>query len=187
MWPAKLPGEGAELYKAADALSRIMKDLGIAADGGKDSVSMAARVKDETVKAPNEVVISAYATVPDIRKVVTPDIKKPGESRLAIIDISDGKNRLGGSALAQALGQTGDECPDIEDPQKLVAAFNAVQELISKDLVLAGHDISDGGLVTTLIEMAMAGNCGIDIDLPSSGDSIISQLFSEEAGTGNRI
>ena len=172
MWPAKMPGEGAELYKAAAALSGIMTEIGIAVDGGKDSVSMAARVKDETVKAPNEVVISAYAPVPDIRKVVTPDIKKPGESMLAVIYITDGKNRLGGSALAQALGQTGGESPDIDDPEKLVSAFNAVQELISKDLVLAGHDISDGGIITALIEMAMSGNCGIDIDLPPAGESL---------------
>ncbi len=182
MWPAKLPGEGAELYRSAEALSRIMTDLGIAPDGGKDSVSMAARVGDETVKAPNEVVISAYAPVPDIGKIVTPDIKKPGQSSLAIIDISDGMARLGGSALVQALGQTGGDSPDIDDSQKLAAAFNAVQELISKDLVLSGHDISDGGLITALIEMAMAGNCGIDIDIPSQGKNNFEQLFAEEAG-----
>jgi len=182
MWPAKLPGEGAELYRAAKALSGIMIDLDIAADGGKDSVSMAARVKSETVKAPNELVISAYAPVPDIEKIVTPDIKKPGESKLAVIDISDGRARTGGSALAQALEQTGDECPDIDKPEKLKAAFNAVQELISEDLILAGHDISDGGLVTALAEMAMSGNCGINIDLPASEAGPIARLFSEEAG-----
>ena len=182
MWPAKLPGEGVELYRAAEALSRIMIEIGIAADGGKDSVSMAARVKDETVKAPNEVVISAYAPVPDIEKVLTPDIKKPGESRLAIIEISEGKSRLGGSALAQVLGQTGNTCPDIEDPSRLVSAFNAVQELILKDLLLSGHDVSDGGLVTALAEMAMSGNCGIYIDLPSLDEGPVSQLFAEEAG-----
>jgi phosphoribosylformylglycinamidine synthase len=182
MWPAKLPGEGARIYRAAEALSRMMIELGIAADGGKDSVSMAARVGEETVKAPNEVVISAYAPVPDVEKVVTPDIKRPGKSRLALIDISGGKTRLGGSALAQALGQTGNESPDIEDPAKLAAAFNAVQELISEDLVLAGHDISDGGLATALTEMAMSGNCGIKIQLPASTAGILERLFSEEAG-----
>jgi phosphoribosylformylglycinamidine synthase len=182
MWPAKLPGEGAELLKAARAISSIMKDLGIAADGGKDSVSMAAQVKDEIVKAPNEVVISAYGSVPDIRKVITPDIKNPGRSRLALIDISGGKNRMGGSALAQVLGELGGVSPDVDDPLKLASAFNAVQKLIDDGLILAGHDRSDGGLATTIIEMAMSGNCGVDIDLPSSGDSIISQLFSEELG-----
>jgi len=182
MWPAKLPGEGAELYRAADALSTMMKDLGIAADGGKDSVSMAARVKDETVKAPNEVVVSAYAPVPDIRKAVTPDIKKPGESRLAIINISGDKTRLGGSALAQALGQIGDICPDIEEPEKLTCAFKAVQYLISDSLILSGHDISDGGTVTALAEMAMSGNCGMEINLPLSEYGPLKRLFSEEAG-----
>ncbi len=185
MWPAKLPGEGAELYRAANAVSGIMKDLGIAADGGKDSVSMAARVKDEIVKAPNQMVVSAYASVPDIRKAVTPDIKKPGESRLAIIDISGGRSRLGGSALAQALGQIGNSCPDIDDPGKLASAFNAVQELLSKDLILSGHDISDGGPVTALAEMAMSGNCGMEISLPSPPSlecGPVAQLFSEEAG-----
>lgn len=182
MWPAKLPGEGAELLKAAKALSRLMKDLGIAADGGKDSVSMAAQVKDEIVKAPNEVVISAYASVPDIRKIITPDIKKPGKSRLALIDISGGKNRMGGSALAQALGGPGEACPDVDDPMMLAKTFKAIQELIGSGLILAGHDRSDGGLATTLVEMAMSGNCGIKIELPPSGDSIITGLFSEEPG-----
>jgi phosphoribosylformylglycinamidine synthase len=182
MWPAKLPGEGAELYKAASAISSIMKEIGIAADGGKDSISMAARVKGETVKAPNEVVISAYASVPDVRKAVTPDIKKPGQSRLAVIDLSGGRARLGGSALAQALAQTGDICPDIEDARKLASAFRVMQELISEGIILSGHDISDGGLITTLSEMAMAGNCGMDINLPSLKCGAIEQLFSEEAG-----
>ncbi len=182
MWPAKLPGEGAELLKAAKAISSMLKDLGIAADGGKDSVSMAAQVKDEIVKAPNEVVISAYASVPDIRKVVTPDIKMPGKSKLAFIDIPDGKNRIGGSALAQVFGESGMDCPDIDDTQRLAGVFNAVQKLIEKDLVLAGHDRSDGGLATTIVEMAISGNCGVDICLPASSSSIISQLFSEESG-----
>jgi len=182
MWPAKLPGEGAELYKAASAISSIMKQIGIAADGGKDSISMAARVNGETVKAPNEVVISAYAPVPDIRKTVTPDIKKPGESRLAVIDLSGGRARLGGSALAQALAQTGDVCPDIDDAEKLVSAFKVVQDLISEGVILSGHDISDGGLITSIAEMAMAGNCGMDISIPSLECGTIEQLFSEEAG-----
>ncbi len=182
MWPAKLPGEGAELLKAARALGDLMKDLGIAADGGKDSVSMAAQVKDEIVMAPNEVVVSAYGSVPDIRKIITPDIKMPGKSKLGLIDISCGKNRMGGSALAQTLGELGDVSPDVDDPLKLASAFNAVQELIDRELILAGHDRSDGGLATTIIEMAMSGNCGIDIELPASVDSNISQLFSEELG-----
>jgi phosphoribosylformylglycinamidine synthase len=190
MWAPKLPGEGSRLYDAAVAMRDIMIKLGIAVDGGKDSLSMAAKVTNadgshETVKSPGTLVISAYVTCPDITKTVTPDLKMPGRSNLLFIDLSGGKNRLGGSALAQVFGQTGSESPDIDDTELLKRGFNAVQKLISKRLILAGHDRSDGGLITTLLEMAFAGNCGIDINLPSeSVHSIdpIATLFSEEAG-----
>mgnify|MGYP000397905279 CR=1 FL=1 len=181
MWAAKLPGGGAALYKAAIAISKIMKEIGIAADGGKDSLSMAAQVKDEIVKAPDQVVISAYSSMSDITKVITPDIKRPGESMLMFIDLAEGKNRIGGSALAQVLGQVGDDSPDVENPVLLANAFRAVQKMIEKDLILAGHDRSDGGLITTLAEMALSGNCGIKVKLPGDGE-IIPVLFSEELG-----
>lgn len=198
MWAAKLPGEGARLYDAVIALSDIMKRIGIAIDGGKDSLSMAAQVRTqttdnrehvrETVKSPGTLVVSAYAPCPDITKVVTPDIKKPGESRLLFIDIGKGRNRLGGSALAQVYNQIGDESPDVEDVDLLKRAFNAIQSLMDKDLILSGHDRSDGGLITTLLEMAFSGNCGLEIDLEiqDSGfkiqNNVISILFSEELG-----
>jgi len=190
MWAPKLPGEGSRLYDAAVAMRDIMIKLGIAVDGGKDSLSMAAKVTSadgshETVKSPGALVISAYVTCPDITKTVTPDLKMPGRSNLLLIDLSGGKNRLGGSALAQVFGQTGSESPDIEDPELLKRGFNAVQKLINKRLVLAGHDRSDGGLITTLLEMAFSGNCGIDINLPSESvhsSDPIATLFSEEAG-----
>lgn len=206
MWAAKLPGEGADLYDAAIAMRDVMIALGIAVDGGKDSLSMAARVTDEagrteTVKSPGALVISAYAPCPDIRKVVTPDIKQGGMSRLLLIDIGKGRHRLGGSALAQCYKQIGDESPDIEDAGLLKEAFIAVQDLIGEGLVLAGHDISDGGLITTLLEMAFSGNCGFDVEmryddtggkrgtvLPplrepvQSRTSVLSLLFSEESG-----
>lgn len=181
MWAAKLPGEGAELWDAAISLSRLMIDLGIAADGGKDSLSMAAKVESEIVKAPGEVVISMYAPMPDITKVITPDIKRPGVSKLMMVDLAKGKRRLGGSALAQAFGQIGNQSPDVEDSFLLVRAFKAIQKLIGEGLILAGHDISDGGLVTTLAEMALSGNCGIMVNLPQDIE-IISQLFAEELG-----
>ncbi len=181
MWAAKIPGEGAALADAADALRDLMISLGIAADGGKDSLSMAARVGDELVKAPGQVVISAYATVPDITRVVTPDLKRPGLSSLMLIDLAPGRNRLGGSALAQALGQIGSESPDLEDPALLKRSFLAVQHMIGEDLIFAGHDRSDGGLITTLAEMAMAGNCGVRIELDPDAEPL-SQLFSEELG-----
>ena len=181
MWAAKTPGEGAALYDAATALRGLMVDLGIAADGGKDSLSMAARVGEEVVKAPGEVVVSAYASMADITRVITPDIKRPGASRLMLLDLAPGRNRLGGSALAQALGQTGDEAPDVEDAGLLKRAFVTVQEMIQEGLILAGHDRSDGGLVTSLAEMAMSGNCGAAICL-SEAHEAIPQLFSEELG-----
>ena len=171
MWAAKLPGEGARLYDAAVAVQDIMLELGIAIDGGKDSLSMAAKVvskdKTETVKSPGTLVISAYATCHDITKVITPDIKQPGKSKLLFIDLGNNRNRLGGTSLAQVYNQIGNESPDVDDPKLLKKAFNAVQELISKDLILSGHDRSDGGLITTILEMAFSGNCGIEISLES--------------------
>lgn len=195
MWASKLPGEGAKLYDAAVALRDLMLNLGIAIDGGKDSLSMAARVTHpsgatEIVKSPGTLVISAYAPCPDITKVITPDLKSPGRSRLIFIDLAEGKNRLGGSALAQCFKQTGDCCPDIDNPALLRNAFNAIQHLIDKGLILSGHDRSDGGLITTLLEMAFAGNCGIEISIDTAQglknqrmeEEILAVLFSEEAG-----
>ncbi|MDP3048468.1 MAG: phosphoribosylformylglycinamidine synthase [Thermodesulfovibrionales bacterium] len=218
MWAAKLPGEGARLYDAAVALRDIMLELGIAIDGGKDSLSMAAIIPkssggsrrgdsssacDLTVKSPGTLVISAYATCPDITKGITPDIKKPGKSRLLFIDLGNGRNRLGGTSLAQVYNQIGDESPDVDDPKLLKRTFNSVQELISKDLILSGHDRSDGGLITTILEMAFSGNCGIEVnldsaeerksrsaevvktstsELPSLRTSALASLFSEELG-----
>ncbi|MCI0468467.1 MAG: phosphoribosylformylglycinamidine synthase subunit PurQ, partial [Nitrospirae bacterium] len=193
MWAPKLTGEGARLYDAASAMRDIMLELGIAVDGGKDSLSMAARVihpsgKTETVKSPGALVISAYAPCPDITKAVTSDLKMPGKGRLIYIDLGEGRNRLGGSALAHCFGQIGDESPDVENAALLKNAFNAVQRLIDKGLITAGHDRSDGGLITTLLEMAFAGNCGIEVTIDTAtgrcGDmeKIIPILFSEELG-----
>ncbi len=180
MWAPKLPGEGAAIYDAAQAMRDIMIDVGMAADGGKDSLSMATMVGDETVKSPRELVISAYAAVPDIKKIITPDIKYPG-SVLLFIDLAGGRNRLGGSALVQVHRQVGDESPDVDDPALLKNSFRAVQELIAKGLITAGHDRSDGGLITTVLEMAFSGNCGIKLSL-SGADTVFETLFSEELG-----
>jgi phosphoribosylformylglycinamidine synthase len=185
MWAAKLPGEGAALYDAAVAMRDLMIELGIAVDGGKDSISMAALAPDgETVKAPGELTISAYVTCPDITRTVTPDLELPGRGRLVYVDLGCGHHRLGGSALAQVWGQVGDDSPDVDDPGLLKRAFGAVQNLIARNLISAGHDRSDGGLITTLLEMAFAGNCGIDVDLDveASGIDPIAVLFSEELG-----
>jgi phosphoribosylformylglycinamidine synthase len=181
MWAPKLPGEGAALYDAACAMRDLMIQLGIAVDGGKDSLSMATRVGEEIVKSPRELVISAYATMPDITKVVTPDIKKPGQSQLIFIGFTKDQARLGGSALAQAYGQIGNDSPDVDDPEILKRAFHAIQRLISENLILAGHDISDGGIITTFLEMAFAGNCGLRIRMDGPG-SPLERLFAEELG-----
>ncbi len=188
MWAAKLDGEGAALHDAAVAMRDIMLELGIAVDGGKDSLSMAARAPlstggDEMVKAPGELVISAYVSCPDINLTVTPDLGLPKRGRLLLVDLGGGRNRLGGSALAQVYSQVGDISPDVEDAAALARAFSAVQELIAARMVTAGHDRSDGGLVTTLLEMAFAGNCGIEVALDGEPDGDpIPPLFSEELG-----
>jgi phosphoribosylformylglycinamidine synthase len=180
MWAPKLPGEGAALYDAAQAMSEAMVALGIAVDGGKDSLSMATVVGAETVKSPRELVISLYAAVPDLHKAITPDLKYPG-APLLFVDLGGGRHRLGGSALAQVRGEIGDLSPDLDDPALLRRAFLAVQELLDRHLLTAGHDRSDGGLITTLLEMAFSGNCGLDLDLLEN-DSTLSTLFAEELG-----
>jgi phosphoribosylformylglycinamidine synthase len=188
MWAAKLPGEGAALHDAAAAMSQMMKELGIAVDGGKDSISMAAHAPDasgadETVKAPGELVVSAYVTCPDITKTVTPDLKLPGEGRLLYVDLGGGAHRLGGSSLAHVFGQIGDASPDVDDAVLLKRAFNAVQELVAAEKIAAGHDRSDGGLIATILEMAFAGNYGVEVALEDSSDAgPLPFLFSEELG-----
>jgi phosphoribosylformylglycinamidine synthase len=178
MWAPKKDGEGAALYDAVNSMVQFMPMLKVAIDGGKDSLSMATDVDGELVKSPRTTVVSGYAPVIDIRKVVTPDIKKPDESSLVFIDLSEGEARLGGSALAQSLGQLGNETPDVDSPEELLNLFNTIQYLIKMDFLLSYHDVSDGGLITTLCEMAMAGNCGIRVDI----DCSFEKLFAEEPG-----
>jgi phosphoribosylformylglycinamidine synthase len=184
MYAAKLPGEGAKMYSACEALRSALLDLGVGIDGGKDSLSMAARCGDEVVKAPGELTLTCYVTCPDITKTVTPDLKCPADgSKLYFVDLSGGKCRLGGSAFAQVLNQIGDTSPDMDDFALLKSAIVITQNLIDQRKILSGHDRSDGGLAVTLMEMAFAGNCAIDVTLPNSGgNSEFEVLFSEEAG-----
>jgi phosphoribosylformylglycinamidine synthase len=182
MWPAKLPHEGALLYDAAVSATELMIDLGIACDGGKDSASMASEVCGELVKAPGTLVVLGYAPMSDITRKITPDIKKPGESVLALIDIGKGKNRLGGSALAQAYNQIGNECPDVDDSILLKNAFIAIQQMIEEGIILSIHDRSEGGLFTAVAEMCMASRCGFKLELSYPQQSHLAQLFSEELG-----
>ncbi len=180
MWAAKLPGEASAMYRAAKAMSNTMLSLGIAIDGGKDSLSMAARVGNEVVKSPGELTISAYADMPKVDVAITPDIKYAGESILYFIDIAAGKHRLGGSAFAQTLSQIGDESPDVDDVEILKKVFETVQTMIEEGVITAGHDRSDGGLITTVLEMAFAGNCGLDITAEATHP--LEFWFNEELG-----
>ena len=182
MWAPKIKGERAAMYDTAIAVRDYMIALSIAIDGGKDSLSMATQVLEEVVKSLRQLVIGGSVGCPDITKYVTPDIKRPGDSFLVLIDPSYGQARLGGSALAHVYGgQIGDESPDMERPDALVSALKLTQELIRKDLILSGHDRSDGGLITTLSEMAFGGNCGIDLNVMGDND-VVKQMLAEEAG-----
>ncbi len=198
MLAVKQPGEGAWLYDAACALRDVMVDLGVAIDGGKDSLSMASqgRTADggtELVKAPAQLVIADYALAEDVEQRVTSDLKEAGHPLLHL-RLSD-RRRLGGSAFAQVLGQIGDETPDIEDPGALKSLFVAVQDLVRAGAIAACHDVSDGGLIVTLLEMAFAGDKGWDVHIhapvsaPEPGApgeidpaALYSALFAEEAG-----
>lgn len=137
----------------------MMIQLGLACDGGKDSLSMSAQAPpNETVLAPGNVVVSAYVLCTDITKTITPDLKLSAEQRSVLLhcDLSGGRRCLGGSALAQAYSQLGNQSPDL-DPEILRRVFNVTQELVKEGLISAGHDISDGGIIITLLEMAFAG------------------------------
>ncbi len=180
MWAPKLEGEGAAIYDAAQAMRDVMMKLGIAVDGGKDSLSMATMVDGKVVKSPRELVISLYGAMPDISKVITPDIKEPG-STLLFISLSKEYNRLGGSAYAQTQGQIGYIVPDLRDAELVRKCFITVQKLIDKRLILSGHDRSDGGLIVTLLEMAFGGNCGLKVNI-QGWESAVASLFSEELG-----
>ena len=185
---ASEPGEMARLFDANEELNIFLGELGISINGGKDSMSMAVEVDwqntSQMVKVPGTLVVTAYAACPNITKITTPDIKRPGESKLMFIDLSGGQYRLGGSALAQVLQQIGDESPDVDAPQLFRRGFEVIQALNWQNLILAGHDRSDGGLIGCLVETAFAGNCGVDINFPAmpNNPSIFPLLFAEESG-----
>ncbi|KAL5281875.1 PFAS family protein [Megaselia abdita] len=198
MWAAKLPGEGAKMYDACESMCAIMNELNIAVDGGKDSLSMAARIKGETVKSPGTLVISTYAPCPDVRVKITPDIKSPAKQKtgeLLWINI-EGLFRLGGSSLAQSISQQGCNTPTLNKSNVLKNAFNVTQDLMKQNLLLSGHDISDGGLIVTVLEMAFAGLSGLQLDFTnvlnfykknimddlSDSDLEYGLLFAEECG-----
>jgi phosphoribosylformylglycinamidine synthase len=189
MYAAKLKSEGAIMYEAALSLKDAMIELGCACDGGKDSLSMAVSTSTETILAPGNLVVSAYVGVPNITKKITPDIKSTLESFLLHIDLANvaGCRRIGGSAFAQAYNQLGNRCPDV-NMGVVKRFFPTIQKLIETKKILSGHDVSDGGLITTVLEMAFAGNCGVTLNIPlpnnASQDEIApyKALFAEESG-----
>ena len=184
MWAPRHPGEGARLYETALALRDFVIEVESAIHGGKDSLSMAGSAiapngAVSTSKAPGTLVITASAPMKDITRKVTCDLKQTGNF-LVYVDLSDGQARLGGSALAQVYKQVGNDCPDIE-AKALVKGMRVEIELLAHKLITACHDVSDGGLVTTLLEMAFGGNVGINVDF-SGRHSAIRRLFSESPG-----
>jgi phosphoribosylformylglycinamidine synthase len=184
MWPAKNEGENARLYNAVEALSDFVVDLGINVPTGKDSLSMKQKYDDDVVYSPGTVIITAVGQVDNIRKVVEPVIKSDDNSKLFYIDFSKSAFELGGSSFAQILNKVGNKCPDIKDSKYFVEVFETVQELVHKDIIIAGHDISAGGLITTLLEMTFAQNdLGLTIDLTDIGEKdLVKLLFSENPG-----
>ncbi|MFM7785399.1 MAG: phosphoribosylformylglycinamidine synthase, partial [Gammaproteobacteria bacterium] len=162
--------------------------LGLVIPVGKDSMSMKTRWQEagaeRSVVAPLSLIVSAFAPVTDVRCAPTPQLQRErNDTVLLLVDLGQGRNRLGGSALAQVYGQIGDRVPDIESPALLGGFFAAVQDCIAEELLLAYHDRSDGGLFVTLCEMAFAGRASLDIDLATFGvASPLELLFNEEAG-----
>ncbi|HEX3062097.1 MAG TPA: phosphoribosylformylglycinamidine synthase, partial [Usitatibacter sp.] len=173
MCAAGHPGEDARLFDTVKAVGmELCPALGVAIPVGKDSMSMRTTWRDprsgteKAVTAPLSLVVSAFARVADVRRTLTPRLATDaGETDLVLVDLGAGRNRLGGSILAQVHSQLGDEPPDLDDPQRLKSFFAAIRKLERSGLVLAYHDRSDGGLLATLCEMAFASRCGMDVNL----------------------
>jgi phosphoribosylformylglycinamidine synthase len=185
MWPAKQKGEDDRLYRAVKAASDFAIALGINIPTGKDSLSMTQKYPDgKVVYAPGTVIISSMGAVSDINRIVTPVLKEKPGSKLVYIDFSREGPELGGSSFAQMMNKLGEDTPSVRDPKHFARAFDAIQSLIHRQAILAGHDISAGGLITTLLEMTFTSNrIGLDIDLSSMNDTdIIRLLFSENPG-----
>ena len=181
MWPARNAGENARLYQAVEAVSNFACSLGINIPTGKDSLSMTQKYPDgEVVYSPGTVIISAVAEVEDIRKTISTDLKLAIGSKLIYIDFSNDQFKLGGSSFAQVVNQLGKEVPTIQDDAYFSKAFGTVQALIKDGLVLAGHDISSGGLITTLLEMCFPiPTLGMKLNLTDLGNDLVKILFSE--------
>ncbi|MBS3800333.1 MAG: phosphoribosylformylglycinamidine synthase, partial [Thioalkalivibrio sp.] len=187
MAAAGVPGEDANLFDTVRAVTEdLCPPLGISIPVGKDSLSMRTVWQDENgqrrhMHAPVSLIVSGFAPVVDARRTLTPQPDRHADDRLWLIDLGEGQTRMGGSALAQSHGHIGRDVPDVVDAGHLRAFFDAITTLRRNGLLRAYHDRSDGGLVTTLLEMAFAGRCGLDVDIPA-GQTAAAWLFNEELG-----
>ncbi len=186
MAAAAAEGQGADLFDTVKAVGmELCPELGIAIPVGKDSLSMQTvwqeNGREKSMTSPISLIISAFAPVRDVNLTLTPELKNQ-DSVLILIDLGCGKNRLGGSVLAQTYNQLGDESPDLDDPQQFKQFFSLIQQLNQQQQILAYHDRSDGGLIAVLAEMLFAGRVGMDIRLDDLGTDPLSALFNEELG-----
>ena len=189
-WMAAInhPGEDAALFDAVKAIGmELCPELDIAIPVGKDSMSMQTEWHDgempQRTVAPVSLVITGFARVSDVRRTLTPQLRMDrGDSELWLIDLGAGRDRLGGSALTQVFNRGGGVPPDLDSPKRLKALFDLVQEANASGLLLAYHDRSDGGVITTLLEMAFAGHCGLEIRLDGWAEATLRALFNEELG-----
>jgi phosphoribosylformylglycinamidine synthase len=184
MWPCKNEGEDARLFNAVEAVSNFAIELGINIPTGKDSLSMKQKYPNEEVISPGTVIISAAGHCNDINKVVEPVFQKKAQNKIYHIDFSNDSFKLGGSSFAQAVAGIGNESPNINSSEKFKTAFNTVQQLIKDGRILAGHDISAGGMITTILEMCFSQTMvGANIDITALGETdSIKALFSENSG-----
>jgi len=181
-------GDDADLYDTVRAVgAELCPALGLAIPVGKDSLSMQTVWSEDGdqrhMQAPLSLIVSAFAPVTDVRRALVPMLRTDvGETVLLLIDLGDGADRIGASALAQVYGGLGESVPNVDDPGRLRGFFAAIQALNAQGTLLAYHDRSDGGLIVTLLEMAFAGGCGLEIDLDSLGEDVVGALFAEELG-----
>jgi phosphoribosylformylglycinamidine synthase len=184
MWPCRNPGEDARLYEAVNAAGSFATELEINIPTGKDSLSMTQKYPGQVVFSPGTVIISAAGEVTDIRKIVEPVIVNDPYTSLLYIDMSRDTLKLGGSCLGQILGRLGNEAPTVKDAAYFARVFNTIQQLITSEMILAGHDISAGGLFTTLLEMCFSNTSGgAAVNLSAlNNDDTIKILFSQNPG-----
>ncbi|MGL5787620.1 MAG: phosphoribosylformylglycinamidine synthase [Bacteroidales bacterium] len=184
MWPCKNEGEDARLYEAVEACSEFACELGINIPTGKDSLSMTQKYGNEKVYSPGTVIISAGGEVSDVKKVVSPVLVNDPKTSVYYVDFSFDAFKLGGSAFAQSLDKIGDDVPTVQDSEYFREAFNAIQSLINDGLILAGHDISAGGMITALLEMCFANTKGgLDVTIEEiAEEDPVKILFSENPG-----